>query len=98
MVADRMERMLVEAIRTQRPVLVNPTEDEIRRAADDLRTAGRLICTACRRPIQTESFVSQRIAFGERLEAVAHLHLECEEGFSLAMQQSDEAERDDTDT
>jgi len=84
-VSEQLERILTEAIQTRRPVLVNPSEEEIRRAAEDLRRSGRLICTACRKPIGSEAFVSRRIAFGPRLEAVAHLHAECEAEFASAM-------------
>lgn len=84
---ERMERMLAEAIQAKRPVLVNPTEDEIRRKAEELRLEGKLICTACRRAIQDEDFRTRRIAFGPRLEAVAHLHAACEEAFAAAMEE-----------
>jgi len=84
---EQMEQMLAEAIKSKRPVLVNPTDDEIRRAAEDLRLEGRLICTACRKPIREESFRTQRIAFSPRLQAVAHLHEACEDGFNTAMEE-----------
>lgn len=82
---EKMEQMLAEAIQTKRPVLVNPTDDEIRRAAEGLRQEGRLICTACRKPIREENFRTQRISFSPRLQAVAHLHTDCEKEFSAAM-------------
>lgn len=82
---DKMEQLLAEAIQAKRPVLVNPTEDEIRNAAEGLRQAGRLICTACRRPIADEDFRTRRIEFGPRLQAVAHLHVACEEEFTRSM-------------
>jgi len=76
---ERLERILAEAIRTERPVLVNPTEDEIRAAALRLLQEGRLICTRCRKPIRDDQFVTRRIEFGPRLQAIAHLHTGCEE-------------------
>ncbi|MFZ5816642.1 MAG: hypothetical protein ACOY93_15335 [Bacillota bacterium] len=78
--AERLERLLTEAIRNDRPVLVNPTEDEIRAAADRLRSEGRLICTRCRKAIEEANFVTRRIEFGPRLQAIAHLHPGCSEG------------------
>jgi hypothetical protein len=72
-----MERLLAEAIQSRRPVLVNPTDEQIRAAAEDLRQAGRLICTVCREPITGERFATRRISCGPRLEALAHVHLEC---------------------
>lgn len=83
--SEQMERMLAEAIRDKRPVLINPTEDEIRRKAEELRLEGRLICTSCRKPIFEESFRTRRITFGPRLEALAHLHEACEPAFQQAM-------------
>lgn len=88
---ERMERILAEAIQTRRPVLINPTEDEIRRKAEELRLEGRLICTGCRKPIHEESFETRRITFGPRLEAVAHLHLGCVDAFAAAMVAQEEA-------
>lgn len=85
--SEQMERILAEAIQSKRPVLVNPTEDQIRLAAEELRRDGRLICTACRKPIREESFRSQRISFSSRLQAVAHLHEACEAAFNTAMAQ-----------
>lgn len=75
---DRMERILAEALQNKRPVLVNPTEDEIRAAAEELRVAGKLICTSCKKPIHEATFSTRRISFGPRLQAVAHLHPACE--------------------
>jgi hypothetical protein len=86
-VTERMERMLAEAIQANRPVLVNPTEDEIHSKAEELRLEGKLICTACRKPIHEEDFRTRRITFGPRLEAVAHLHVACEADFAAAMEQ-----------
>lgn len=79
MLTERLERLLAEAIRNERPVLVNPTEDEIRAAAERLRTEERLICTRCRKPITAADFVTKRIEFGPRLQAIAHLHPTCDE-------------------
>jgi hypothetical protein len=76
---ERLERLLAEAIRSDRPVLVNPTEDEIRAAAERLRIEGRLICTKCRRQIKDADFVTKRIEFGPRLQAIAHMHTGCDE-------------------
>lgn len=84
--SNRIERMLAEAIQTKRPVLVNPTEDEIRRKAEELRLEGKLYCTHCRKPIHEEDFRTRRISFGPRLEAVAHLHVECAQEFAAAME------------
>lgn len=84
-VTERMKEILAEAIQTRRPVLINPTEDEIRLKAEELREQGRLICTNCRRPIHDEDFRTRRIAFGPRLEAIAHLHLGCETEFADAL-------------
>lgn len=81
--AERLERLLAEAIRADRPVLVNPTEDEIRAAAERLRQEGRLTCTKCRRPITDAGFVTRRIEFGPRLQAIAHVHTECDEPLVL---------------
>lgn len=85
--AEWVERMLAEAIQTKRPVLVNPTEDELRRKAEELQQEGRLICTACRKPIQEPEFRTRRVAFGPRLEVVAHLHQACEPEFAAAMEE-----------
>lgn len=83
--SQRMERILAEALASQRPVLVNPTEDEIRLKAEEMRETGRLICTFCRKPIASSVFSTRRIAFGPRLQAVAHLHEGCEEPFEAGM-------------
>lgn len=85
---ERLERLLAEAIRTDRPVLVNPTEDEIRAAAERLRAEGRLICTKCRKPITDAEFVTKRIEFGPRLQAIAHMHSGCDE--PLVLERDDE--------
>jgi hypothetical protein len=82
---ERMERILAQALAAQRPVLVNPTEDEIRRKAEEMRQAGKLVCTFCRRPIAEEPFATRRISFGSRLQAVAHVHVACEGSFESAM-------------
>jgi hypothetical protein len=82
-----MERILAAAIASQRPVLVNPTSDELRQKAEELRLQGRLICTFCRKPIQEPEFHTRRIAFGPRLEAVAHLHHGCQVDFAAAMEE-----------
>jgi Na+-translocating ferredoxin:NAD+ oxidoreductase RNF subunit RnfB len=82
-VTERIEEILAAAIQTERPVLVNPTEDEIRLKAEELRMAGKLMCTGCRKPIQEPQFRTRRIAFGPRLEAVAHLHVACESAFFM---------------
>lgn len=89
-VTERLERMLAEAIRSNRPMLVNPTEDELRRKAEELRQEGKLICTSCRKPITEGEFRTRRIAFGPRLEGVAHLHVACEAAFAAAMEQPPE--------
>ena len=75
---ERLERLLAEAIQNDRPVLVNPTEDELRTAAERLRLEGRLICTRCRKVINDADFVTKRIEFGPRLQAIAHLHAGCD--------------------
>jgi len=75
-----MERLLADAMRADRPVLIDPTEDELRAAADRLRQEGRLVCTRCRKGIHDEHFITRRIAFGPRLQAVVHLHPECDDG------------------
>lgn len=80
---ERLERLLAEALRNDRPVLVNPTEDELRTAAERLRLEGRLICTKCRKPITDEDFISRRIEFGPRLQAIAHMHPGCDEPLVL---------------
>ncbi len=85
--SEQMERILTEALQSKRPVLVNPTEDEIRRAAEGLRLEGRLICTACRKPIREEDFHSERISFGPRLQAIVHLHETCRRSFADALAQ-----------
>ena len=86
-VSEEMKQILAAALASQRPVLVNPTEDELRRKADELRLEGRLICTYCRKPIAEGDFHTRRIAFGPRIEAVAHLHLVCGPAFTAAMEE-----------
>lgn len=76
--SDRLQRILGEAIQSRRPVLIDPTDEQIREAAEALRQEGRLICTGCRQPITDDEFRSQRVSFGPRLQAVAHLHVGCE--------------------
>lgn len=88
--SERIKQMLAEAIQTKRPVLVNPTEDEIRSAAESLRLEGRLLCTACRKPIAEEDFQTKRVNFGPRLQAVAHLHASCEASFTAAMEEREQ--------
>jgi hypothetical protein len=75
---EQMRRLLAEAVASDRPVLVNPTDEEIRAAAEALRQQGRLICTNCRRPILESEFRSQRLQLGPQVQAVAHTHLCCE--------------------
>jgi hypothetical protein len=84
-VTERMERILVEALQGPRPVLVNPTEDDLRKKAEELRHAGKLTCTYCRKPVHDPAFVTQRLQFGPRLQAVAHLHPDCAGPFTVAM-------------
>lgn len=86
--SERLERMLAEAIQSKRPVLVNPTEDELRRKAEELRLEGKLICTFCRKPILEPEFRTRRVSFGPRLEGVAHLHVACEPSFAVAMEEA----------
>jgi hypothetical protein len=74
--------MLAEAMQAKRPVLVNPTEDQLRQTAEELRCTGKLTCTACRKPITEETYLTRRITLGKGLEAVAHLHELCEAGFT----------------
>ncbi len=73
-----LRRMLAGAIQTDRPVLVNPTDDEIWQAAEKLRAEGRLICTTCRKPIREAEFRSRRISFGSYLQVITHVHVHCE--------------------
>jgi len=84
-VTDDMERVLMEALQAKRPVLINPTDDEIHAAADGLRLQGKLICTACRQTINEIEFESERVSFSPKLQAVAHLHTECAGGFRTKM-------------
>jgi hypothetical protein len=84
---EQVERMLAEAAANRGRVLINPTPDEIRQKADELRLQGRLFCTFCRRPIADEAFATRRINFGSRLQAVAHLHQTCEAEFAAAMEE-----------
>jgi len=74
---ERLGRILADAIQTGRPILVNPTEEEIRLAAERLRGEGKLMCTVCRQPIQEETFRTQRVSFGSQMDAVAHVHERC---------------------
>lgn len=77
--SEEMERLLVNAIEAERPVLIDPTEDELRAAAERLRMEGKLYCTRCRKPIQDSKFITRRISFGPRLQAVVNLHPECDD-------------------
>jgi len=88
---EHMERVLMEALQAKRPVLVNPTDDEIHTAAEDLRKQRKLICTACRKVIDEPEFESQRITFSPRLQAVAHLHVDCAENFRSDMAQQNDS-------
>lgn len=90
--SERLERMLAEALQAKRPVLVNPTEEELRRTAEQLRSSGNLTCTACRSPITEEIYFTRRISLGKGLEALAHLHPACAETFTAAMEQPPEGE------
>lgn len=89
--SERLQRLLAEAITSDRPVLVNPSEDELRTAAERLRQEGRLICTACRKPI-TGEFQTKRIEFSPRLQAVAHLHPSCEDDLVMPQAAAEEVE------
>jgi hypothetical protein len=86
--SDEMKRLLSEALQSQR-VLVNPTEDELRHKAEELREKGELKCTACRKPIYDELFETRRVTFGPRIEAIAHLHMGCAEAFRTSMTAED---------
>jgi hypothetical protein len=75
-----MERLLADALKADRPVLVDPSEDELRAAAERLRREGRLTCKRCGKPIEEEGFVTHRVNFGPRLQVVVHLHPGCDDG------------------
>lgn len=77
--SEEMRRLLVEAAQTEQRVLIDPSEDELRAAAERLRAEGKLYCTRCRKLIQDDGFVTRRISFGPRLQAVVNLHPECDE-------------------
>lgn len=79
----------MEALQAKRPVLVNPTDDEIHAAAEELQQQGKLICTACRTAISETVFESQRVTFSPRLQAVAHLHIGCADIFRSDMSDQD---------
>ncbi|HWI66722.1 MAG TPA: hypothetical protein VNT75_33325 [Symbiobacteriaceae bacterium] len=85
--SDGMERLLAQTLASQGRVLVDPTHDELRRRAEELRELGRLNCTFCRKPISAGAFATRRLRFGTRLEVVANLHPECEEGFAAATEE-----------
>ncbi|MBP2016820.1 hypothetical protein J2Z79_000193 [Symbiobacterium terraclitae] len=78
--SDEMERLLADALKADRPVLVDPSEDELRAAAERLRREGRLTCKRCGKPIEEEGFVTHRVNFGPRLQVVVHLHAGCDDG------------------
>ncbi|HEY8347327.1 MAG TPA: hypothetical protein VIL07_08640 [Symbiobacteriaceae bacterium] len=88
--SERLQRLLAEAIQNGRPMLLNPTEDEIRRKAEELRQEGKLICTSCKKPIREPDFRTRRIAFGPRLEGIAHLHPGCEAAFVASVEKETE--------
>ncbi|MGE5676349.1 MAG: hypothetical protein ACM3XM_21100 [Mycobacterium leprae] len=75
---ERLKEILAAAVQSQRPVLVNPTEDEIQKTAERLRLERKLICTACHKPILEPDFHSRRVSLGPRLVAIAHLHPDCD--------------------
>lgn len=89
--SEEMERLLADALQADRPVLVDPSEDELRAAAERLRREGRLTCKRCGKPIEEEGFVTHRISFGPRLQVVVHLHPGCDDG-SLFQQRESQAE------
>ncbi|MDF2629157.1 MAG: hypothetical protein K0R39_2988 [Symbiobacteriaceae bacterium] len=62
-------------------VMVDATEGDMRRRAEELMAAGQLTCTFCRRPIADEMFATRRLLFGPRLVLAANLHQACEAGF-----------------
>ncbi|HLO03517.1 MAG TPA: hypothetical protein VK191_10435 [Symbiobacteriaceae bacterium] len=77
---EQERRLLAQAVASERPVLVNPTDEELRAAAEALRLEGRLVCSHCHEPIREPEFRSQRVELGPKLQAVAHTHLSCEPG------------------
>ena len=74
-----MKRLLVDAAQTEQRVLIDPSEDELRAAAERLRAEGKLYCTRCRKLVQDDRFITRRISFGPRLQAVVNLHPECDD-------------------
>jgi len=82
-----MGRMLAQALVSQGRVLVSPTNDELRRRSIEMRAAGRLTCTFCRKPITDDQFATRRLRVGPRHEWVANLHPDCEAGFIAAAEQ-----------
>lgn len=75
---EQERRLLAQAVASERPVLVNPTDEELRAAAEALRLEGRLVCSQCHQPIREPEFRSQRLELGPQLQAVAHTHLSCD--------------------
>ena len=82
-----MERLLTQALASEGRVLIDPTHDDLRRRAEELRELGRLHCTFCRKPIAEAVFATRRLRFGSRLEVVANLHPDCEADFMAATAQ-----------
>lgn len=77
---------MAQSLMDQGRVLIDATEDEMRRRAEALMAAGQLTCTFCRRPIMDDSFTTRRLLFGPRLVLAANLHPACEGGFLADMQ------------
>lgn len=77
---------MAQSLMDQGRVLIDATEDEMRRRAEALMAAGQLNCTFCRRPIVDEAFATRRLLFGPRLVLAANLHPACEESFLAEVQ------------
>lgn len=78
-VSDEVKRLLGDTVQAGQRILIDPSEDELRAAAERLRKEGKLYCTRCRKQIQDDRFITRRISFGPRLQAVVNLHPECDD-------------------
>ena len=77
--SDEVKRLTVNTAQAEQRILIDPSEDELRAAAERLRREGKLYCTRCRRQIQDDRFITRRVSFGPRLQAVVNLHPECDD-------------------
>lgn len=91
--SNGVERRTAQSLMDQGRVLIDATDDEMRRRAVALMAAGQLNCTFCRRPIVDETFATRRLLFGPRLVLAANLHPACEESFMTDVQSRAAARR-----